>query len=289
MDLERQVGLRGNGSVVVPDRRAMIRSIVLEARGDGQSGARARRRRRGARSRSRPLRSLPRAEPPPFGLPLPGRSANSGFLGRALRAARARSARSLAERNAHSRSLRTRPRAVAAARFREVEQRGPLELPARRRRAPQPLERPAHDAGRLPRRGGRPARSGRQGGRAARRVRAHAPRGAATAGTPRAAAVHGKLGRAGRNDGVAVVAPARVPRGPRRLEQEAARGALLRARRPRLESGFRRIDLRQLGRSAPARERRRPRRRALDRTHRLRDPRAAPHPPEEERPRACRT
>ena len=30
MDLERQVGLRGNGSVVVPDRRAMIRSIVLK-------------------------------------------------------------------------------------------------------------------------------------------------------------------------------------------------------------------------------------------------------------------
>ena len=30
MDLERQVGLRRNGSVVVPDRRAMIRSIVLK-------------------------------------------------------------------------------------------------------------------------------------------------------------------------------------------------------------------------------------------------------------------
>src|ERR1051325_2350462 len=30
MDLERQVGLRGSGSVVVPDRRAMLRSIVLK-------------------------------------------------------------------------------------------------------------------------------------------------------------------------------------------------------------------------------------------------------------------
>src|SRR5215510_9084059 len=30
IDLERQVGLRTNGSVVVPDRRAMIRSIVLK-------------------------------------------------------------------------------------------------------------------------------------------------------------------------------------------------------------------------------------------------------------------
>ena len=30
MDLERQVGLRGDGQVVVPDRRAMFRAIVLK-------------------------------------------------------------------------------------------------------------------------------------------------------------------------------------------------------------------------------------------------------------------
>src|SRR5687767_2021041 len=30
MDLERQVGLRGDGSVVVPDRRTLIHSIVLK-------------------------------------------------------------------------------------------------------------------------------------------------------------------------------------------------------------------------------------------------------------------
>ena len=30
MDLERQVGLRGDGQVMVPDRRTMIRSIVLK-------------------------------------------------------------------------------------------------------------------------------------------------------------------------------------------------------------------------------------------------------------------
>ena len=50
---------------------------------------------------------------------------------------------------------------------------------------------------------------------------------------------------------------------------------LLRARQPGQQSRFRRRHLRQRRRSLPSRKRRRARRRALERPHRLRDPRAA--------------
>ena len=65
--------------------------------------------------------------------------------------------------------------------------------------------------------------------------------------------------------------------------------ALLRAGEPREQSRLRRVHLRQRRRSVPARERRRARRRPLDRAHRLRDSGAAPASACGRRTSACRT
>jgi uncharacterized protein len=64
---------------------------------------------------------------------------------------------------------------------------------------------------------------------------------------------------------------------------------LLRARQPGQQPRLRREHLRQRRRSLPAGQRRRPRRRALDRPHRLRDPRPAPVTAHQEGRSACRT
>ena len=78
-----------------------------------------------------------------------------------------------------------------------------------------------------------------------------------------------------------------LPRGARRLRREDDGGPLLRPGRPGEQPRLRRVDLRQRRRPAPAGERRRAGRRALDRPHRLRHPRAAPDPADQEGARAA--
>ena len=125
-------------------------------------------------------------------------------------------------------------------------------------------------AGHVPRRRGRAARPQRQAGGAAGGVRRIVPPGDEPAGGADDAPVHRRRVQA-RADVRLAAAPAdRLPRGAGRLPAQDDGGAVLRARQPGEQPGFRRVDLRQRGRPVPPAERRGARRRALDGPHRLR-------------------
>ena len=103
-----------------------------------------------------------------------------------------------------------------------------------------------------------------------------------SAARPAGRAVHGQPARAAPRLRLAAAPADRLPRGPRRLRGPDDGDPLLRARQPGEQPRLRRVDLRQRRRPVPARERRRARRRALDRPHRLRHPRPAPDPAHQE-------
>ena len=108
------------------------------------------------------------------------------------------------------------------------------------------------------------------------------PRADAAGGAARRA-VHGRIGRSRARAFVSLLLrPIVCPEVPGVVRREDDGGPLLRPGRPGEQPRFRRVDLRQRRRPVPARERRRARRRALDRPHRLRHPRAAPDPAHQE-------
>ena len=241
MDLERQVGLRGNGSVVVPDRRAMIRSIVLklaamghqvpELVGDAEVLDLARdlfaRYREQGRLLSDYLCPVDRRIQDflddlfaPLGLDQPVRLPSETLILDRYGLAR--------ELSLPLDSEKWNNEVLSSYRL----DGGVLHNPLNDRRTTQGVFHVAEVG--LPVPGdkvGVPLVAYARMLREALRPPGHLARLPFT----------DELGRSGRNDGVAVAAPARVPRRARRLEQEAARGALLRARRPRLESRLRRI------------------------------------------------
>ena len=82
--------------------------------------------------------------------------------------------------------------------------------------------------------------------------------------------------------------PLVCPAVPGRRRRETHGDPLLRAGQSGEQPGLRREHLRQCRRPLPGRERRRPRCRPLDRPHRLRHPRAASRPADQEASSACR-
>ena len=162
MDLERTVGLRQDGAIWLPERRAAVSSILLKLAAMGVrippetgdedvlnlAGDLFARYREQTRLLSEHL--------------CPADRRIQEYIDGLLRLAAFSGPVRSAERDAHPRSLRARARAVAADRRRLVAERAGLELSPRQRRAPQSRQRSPHDPGRLPRRGGRSADPRRQ-------------------------------------------------------------------------------------------------------------------------------
>ena len=215
MDLERTVGLRPDGTVWLPDRRAAVGSILLklaamgveipaEAAGDEDvfhlAGNLFARYREQARLLADHL--------------CPADRRIQHYLDELLAAAGVPPGPP-PRRDPHPRPVRPRPRAEPPARRRHLRERAGLQLPPRQRRAAQPGQRPPHHPGRLPRRRGRAADPGGQDPGAARGLPPAARGSAPPAGRAAAAAVHGQLAAAGRDHGVLLLRPLVCPAVPR--------------------------------------------------------------------------
>ena len=185
---------------------------------------------------------------------------------------------------AHVRARRARagPRAVPALRRRHLHLTPAHQLPAGQRRAPQPGQRPPDHRGGVPHRRGRPADPRRQDRRAEGGLRPTAGARVRAAAGGHGPALHGQPAGAGRVLRVPAAASRWSPRRCPAPSGEADGDPVHRARRPGQQPRLRRGDLRQRRRPVPAGERRLPGARDLDRTHRLRHPRPAPDPRDEE-------
>ena len=230
------------------------------------------------RGRARPARRLSRVQPAAGRVPLPGRPADPGLPRRAPGRRAARRAGPAAAPHVRRRPPRAGARAVPADRRGRIQER-----PRSRATAPARACCTTRGATAAPPRatfhvaeGGLPIPATRRPSRwqvFAALLRARPQ----PAGGPAASCRSRPISRSPAEVFVSLLLrPIVCPEVPGVSPREDDGDPLLRARRAGQQPRLRRVDLRQRRRPVPARERRGARRRALDRPHRLRHPRAAP-------------